>query len=205
MLSTINMAHRQGNKRIAAAATLNNYLKQQQTTEKEKNVVWIYTDASYNNQKKIGAVAYTILNHNRKHVMTKCKTLAGKSTSTFLELVAIQKAINSYKQRFSINNVRFIVVSDCLSVVKVLNEKSKFKNSLSKLNVIASELIDSYDIECIHTEGHAKNKNRHSKYNQNVDQMCRKKVREEVVRYTALKNAHDLMIINPTTNQCSAL
>ena len=104
------MAHRQGNKRIAVAATLNNYLKQQQTTEKEKNVVWVYTDASYNNQKKIGAVAYTILNHNRKHVMTKCKTLTGKSTSTFLELVAIQKAINSYKQRFSINNVRFIVV-----------------------------------------------------------------------------------------------
>lgn len=187
------MAHRQGNKRIAAAATLNNYLKQQQTTEKEKNVVWIYTDASYNNQKKIGAVAYTILNHNRKHVMTKCKALAGKSTSTFLELVAVQKAINSYKQRFGINNVRFIVVSDCMSVVKVLNEKSKFKNSLSKLNIIASELIDSYDIECIHTKGHAKNKNRHSIYNQNVDQMCRKKVREEVVRYTALKNAHDLI------------
>ena len=137
--------------------------------------------------------------------MTKCKTLAGKSTSTFLELVAIQKAINSYKQRFSINNVRFVVVSDCQSVVDVLNKKSKFKNSLSKINVIASELIDSYDIECIHTKGHATNKNRHSKYNQNVDQMCRKKVREEVVRYTALKNAHDLMLINPTTNQCSAL
>lgn len=187
------MAHRQGNKRIAVASAFNNYLKQQQTTEKEKNVVWIYTDASYNNQKKIGAVAYTILNHNRKHVMTKCKTLAGKSTSTFLELVAIQKAINSYKQRFGINNVRFIVVSDCQSVVKVLNEKSKFKNSLSKMNVIASELIDSYDIECIHTKGHTTNKNRHSKYNQNVDQMCRKKVREEVVRYTALKNAHDLI------------
>ena len=199
------MAHRQGNKRIAVASAFNNYLKQQQTTEKEKNVVWIYTDASYNNQKKIGAVAYTILNHNRKRVMTKCKTLAGKSTSTFLELVAIQKAINSYKQRFGINNVRFIVVSDCQSVVDVLNEKSKFKNSLSKMNVIASELIDSYDIECIHTKGHAKNKNRHSIYNQNVDQMCRKKVREEVVRYTALKNAHDLTIINPTTNQCSAL
>ena len=150
------MTHRQGNKRIAVASAFNNYLKQQQTTEKEKNVVWVYTDASYNNQKKIGAVAYTILNHNRKHVMTKCKTLAGKSTSTFLELVAIQKAINSYKQRFSINNVRFIVVSDCLPVVKVLNKKSKFKNSLSKINVIASELIDSYDIECIHTKGHAK-------------------------------------------------
>lgn len=199
------MAHRQGNKRIAAAATLNNYLKQQQTAEKEKNVVWIYTDASYNNQKKIGAVAYTILNHNRKHVMTKCKTLAGKSTSTFLELVAIQKAINSYKQRFSINNVRFIVVSDCQSVVDVLNEKSKFKNSLSKMNVIASELIDLYDIECIHIKGHTTNRNRHSIYNQNVDRMCRKKVREEVVHYTALKNAHDLMIVNPTTNQCSAL
>ena len=195
------MAHRQGNKRIAAAETFNNYLKHQQTTEKEKNVIWIYTDASYNNQKKIGAVAYTILNHNRKHVMTKCKTLVGKSTSTFLELVAIQRAINSYKQRFSINNVRFIVVSDCQSVVDVLNEKSKFKNSLSKMNVIDSELIDSYDIECIHTKGHTKNKNRHSIYNQNVDQMCRKKVREEVVRYAALKNA----IVNPTTNQCSAL
>ncbi len=199
------MAHRQGNKRIAVAATLNNYLKQQQTSEKEKNVVWIYTDASYNNQKKIGAVAYTILNHNRKHVMTKCKTLAGKSTSTFLELIAIQKAINSYKQRFSINNVRFIVVSDCQSVVDVLNEKSKFKNSLSKMNVIASELIDSYDIECIHTKGHATNRNRHSKYNQNVDQMCRKKVREEVVRYAALKKAYDLMIVSPTTNQYNVL
>ena len=199
------MTHSQGNKRIAVAATLNNYLKQQQIAEKEKNVVWIYTDASYNNQKKIGPVSYTILNHNRKHVMTKCKTFAGKSTSTFLELVAIQKAINSYKQRFSINNVRFIVVSDCQSVVDVLNEKSKFKNSLSKMSVIASELIDSYDIECIHIKGHATNRNRHSKYNQNVDQMCRKKVREEVVRYTALKNAYDLMIINPTINQCSAL
>ena len=33
------MTHRQGNKRIAVAATLNNYLKQQQTEEKEKNVV----------------------------------------------------------------------------------------------------------------------------------------------------------------------
>ena len=79
LLSTIDMVHRQENKRIAVASAFNNYLKQQQTTEKEKNVIWIYTDASYNNQKKIGAVAYTILNHNRKHVMTKCKTLARKA------------------------------------------------------------------------------------------------------------------------------
>ena len=63
------------------------------------SVLKIYTDASYNNQRQIGSVAY-IVTHNKEELMRDALVLKEKSDSFFLECIAISVAVRECARKY---------------------------------------------------------------------------------------------------------
>ena len=193
------MAHRKTNKMVAAAAH-RAYLEK---IAESQQSVRIYTDASYNNQKKVGAIAYIII--DGKKAIEHSESVVGKSSSTFLELLAVHTALNAAQSRFATKR-KFKVISDCKSVVDCINDNGRFKKKLSRFHVLIDDVCQNYSIECEHTRAHTHRHSVDSEHNRRVDMLARRQMKNEVRRRKSASHQYDnITVVSPTTSQCSAL
>ena len=184
------MAHHKANIRIAAAAQ-RAYLEKTHQTDTE--CVRIYTDASYNNQKKIGAIAYIIIDGQHKTVEEYTESFCGRTNSTYLELLAVRNALSAAQTRFT--NKEYVVISDCKSVVDSINQKTSFKKKMTNFQEVVAEIQRDYTVKCEFTRAHTHRHTSDSEHNRRVDMMARREMKKEARRYQAKKKQHDSLML----------
>ena len=154
------------------------------------SILKIYTDASYNNQKHIGSVAY-IITQNDVELMRDSLVLKEKSDSFFLECLAISVAVRECARKYPSAQIQ--VYTDNYQALafykkKLFNKERRWTNKF--LRRICYTDIFMLPVTYHYVKGHQNIINTQDKnayFNNIVDKMANTAMKQ-CVRYSVGKN-----------------
>ena len=154
------------------------------------SVLKIYTDASYNNQRQIGSVAY-IVTQNDVELMRDSLVLKEKSDSFFLECLAISVAVRECARKYPSAQIQ--VYTDNYQALafykkKLFNKERRWTNKF--LRRICYTDIFMLPVTYHYVKGHQNIINTQDKnayFNNIVDKMANSTMKQ-CVRYSVRKN-----------------
>jgi ribonuclease HI len=178
--------HRRKNLMLAMSGLLN----KEGRYVTNNSILKIYTDASYNNQKQIGSVAY-IITQNDVELMRDAFVLKEKSDSFFLECMAISVAVRECAQKYPSTNIE--VYTDNYQALAFYQKRlfTKERHWTNKfLRRICYTDIFMLPVTYHYVKGHQniiKTNDKNAYFNNIVDKMANSTMKQ-CVRYSVGKN-----------------
>lgn len=164
--------------------------------------IYVYSDASFNNKKKLGVLGFIIFKNEKDHISSNfenafIKTLkVEEENNVRVEIRSVIAALNTVDKEYSNRNIGIKLFTDCNSIINLINRRDnleasnyigkKSKSVLRNADLYKEffKLFDKLKPEMIWVKGHTQQKERTlmaSNFSL-IDRLVRKELRALVTK-----------------------